>query len=51
MLRNGHIELKPYPIEDNRFLYILDDGAKVPEALGLLKKQKEFNYAEIDQKK
>jgi len=51
MLQNGHIELKPYPIEDNRFIFIVDDGAKVAEVLKVLREQKEFNYAEIDQQK
>lgn len=51
MLQNGHVEMKPYPIEDNRFIYILDDGAMVPVALDVLKQQPEFNYAEIDSQK
>ena len=51
MLQNGHIEVKPYPIEDNRFIFIIDDGAKTGTALDVLKKQPEFNYAEIDSTK
>jgi hypothetical protein len=51
MMQNGHVELKPYPIEDNRFIYIIDDGSKVPIALDVLKQQPEFNYAEIDSEK
>ena len=48
MLINGHIELKPYPIENNMFIFIVDDGSRVPEVLRLLKKQPEFNFATID---
>mmetsp|Transcript_31210 Transcript_31210/g.93649 ORF Transcript_31210/g.93649 Transcript_31210/m.93649 type:complete len:201 (+) Transcript_31210:363-965(+) len=51
MLQNAHLEVKPYPIEGTRFIFIIDDGSKVPMVFDVLFKQKEFNYAEIDQKR
>lgn len=50
-LMNAHVEVKPYHIEDFRFLWNLDDGSKVAKVWEFLEQQKEFDFVEVDQKK
>eukprot|EP00039_Didymoeca_costata_P004869 m.76737 g.76737 ORF g.76737 m.76737 type:complete len:249 (-) comp12575_c0_seq4:1135-1881(-) len=51
MLMNNHLEIKAYPIEDDKMLYVIDDGSRLPELQDFLVGQKEVDYLEIDQKK
>eukprot|EP00041_Stephanoeca_diplocostata_P009540 m.147265 g.147265 ORF g.147265 m.147265 type:complete len:256 (+) comp17784_c0_seq1:156-923(+) len=50
-LKNAHVEVTPYHIEDFRFLWNLDDGSKVAKIWEFLEQQKELDYLEVDQKK
>ena len=50
-LGNAHIDVKPYMIEEDRFLLTIDDGSLVPQILAFLMEQEQFDYVEVDQRK
>jgi len=51
MLANNQVNVKAYPIEDKKLLYVINDGSQAAELLNFLKQQDEVDIIEVDSQK